>query len=265
MSGSKVLIGIPAYNEAHSIASVVHRSIPHGASVVVVDDGSTDSTGAEALHAGATVIRHERNSGKGVAVATLFRHAIVEGADILVLIDGDGQHDPCEIPMVAGPCCSGRADVVVGSRFHPDSHHSTPRIRRLGQLAFNAMTSVASGVPCSDSQSGFRAFSRRAFCSMRLTEASFSVESEMQFECRVRNLRLAEIPISCSYEMPPKRNVLCHGAGVLSRLTAMAVRRRALKGGPAVALPDTPVTVTYGVPAQAHGVLESAAVSVTGD
>jgi hypothetical protein len=224
--GSKIVVGIPAYNEERAIADVVARALPHAAEVVVVDDGSADQTALHALRAGAVIIRHSVNSGKGAAVVALFQYAIDHMADVLVLIDGDGQHDPDEIPAVAAPCVENRADVVVGSRFVAEARSATPFVRKLGQHAFNAMTTLASGVRCSDSQSGFRAFRRRAFCAMRLSETSFSVECEMQFEVRKRGLILAEVPITCRYDQPPKRNVVSHGAGVLSRLTAMAFRRR---------------------------------------
>jgi glycosyltransferase involved in cell wall biosynthesis len=242
----KIMVGIPAFNEESSIASVVQRSLAHGTTVVVLDDGSTDRTSIRALAAGATVIRHKANAGKGVAVASLFDHAIRAQADILVLLDADGQHDPAEIPALVAKCLGGGADAVVGSRFHRDARSQTPRVRRLGQIAFNGMTALASGVNCSDSQSGFRAFSRRAICSMRLTESSFSVESEMQFEYRTRGLRVAEVPISCSYEQPPKRNVMAHGAKVLSRLMRMAIERRALGLAPSGTLPIAPRMVLTG-------------------
>lgn len=241
---TRVMVGVPAFNEQTTIRKVVLGAFQHADLVVVLDDGSTDATSAEAMAAGATVIRHQFNSGKGVAVASLFRHAIQSGSDVLVLIDADGQHQPDEIPaLIDALQREPNADMVVGSRFHEQSESATPRIRRVGQIVFNSMTSVASGVYCSDSQSGFRAFRRRAFCSMHLSEASFSVESEMQFECRARNLRLTEVPISCSYEAPPKRNVLGHGLGVLVRLTRMTVRRRTLGSMPEAAVSPVPPTV----------------------
>lgn len=223
----RIIVGIPAYNEERSIADVVAASLPYAESVVVVDDGSTDLTPYRALGAGATVIRHTRNGGKGAAVATLFRHAVEQQADLLVMIDGDGQHDPAQIPLVAAPCLAGVADVVVGSRYL-SQRSDVPLHRTLGQRAFNVMTALASGVPCSDSQSGFRAFSRRAVCAMRLAETSFSVESEQQFECLAHGLRLAEVPISCRYDLPEKRSAYVQGVGVLSRLATMSLRRRLL-------------------------------------
>jgi glycosyltransferase involved in cell wall biosynthesis len=230
-SNPKVIVGIPAFNEQDKIADVVRGALPHAAAVVVVDDGSRDLTALNAMNAGAMVIRHRHNAGKGAAVATLFRYAVEQGADALVLIDGDGQHDPDEIRRVVAPVLAGGADVVVGSRYLTQ-HSDTPLHRMLGQRAFNVMTALASGVPCTDSQSGFRAFSRRAFCAMRIAETTFSVECEQQFECALRGLRLIEVPISCRYDLPEKRSAYVQGVEVLSRLCAMLVRRRLLRQVP---------------------------------
>jgi glycosyltransferase involved in cell wall biosynthesis len=231
----KIVVGIPAYNEERTIADIVKRSLPHAMEVVVADDGSMDMTAFRAHRAGARVLRHRTNQGKGAAVTTLFDYALRSDADVLVLLDGDGQHDPSEIPAVAAPCIDGEADVVVGSRFL-SIKSEVPLHRSMGQRAFNFMTALASGVPCSDSQSGFRAFDRQALRSMRLTELSFSVECEQQFECRIRGLRLTEVPISCTYEVPVKRSVVGQGFLVLSRLTRLLVTRRLLLKEPAIAL-----------------------------
>ncbi len=229
----RVVVGIPAHNEQETIADVVAGARLHAPMVVVVDDGSTDLTALHAIRSGAVVVRHTRNGGKGAAVASLFRYAIAEQADVLVLIDGDGQHDPAEIPALVAPCLAGSADVVVGSRFLSE-RSNTPRHRSLGQRAFNIMTALASGVPCSDSQSGFRAFNRRAICAMRIAERSFSVECEQQFECLIHGLRLGEVPIGCRYDRPEKRSAYVQGIDVLSRLAAMTVQRRLLGYSPVV-------------------------------
>jgi len=241
----KVFVGIPAYNEARVIASVVAGALPHAASVIVVDDGSTDETAFRARAVGAIVIRHRTNHGKGAAVATLFDYAVRNGADALVLLDGDGQHDAAEIPAVLAPVLAAEADLVVGSRFL-SVRSAVPLHRTVGQRAFNVMTALASGVPCSDSQSGFRAFSRRAFCVMRLSEASFSVECEQQFECLLHGLRLAEVPITCSYDVPEKRSAYRQGVNVLGRLGSMALRRRMLGQTPgAVPASDAAIALPY--------------------
>jgi glycosyltransferase involved in cell wall biosynthesis len=245
-SDPKVIVGIPAFNEQDRIADVVRGALPHAAAVVVVDDGSRDLTARNALDAGAVVIRHMRNAGKGAAVATLFRYAVEQDADALVLIDGDGQHDPDEIRDVVGPVLTGGADVVVGSRFLTQ-HSDTPLHRMLGQRAFNVMTALASGVACTDSQSGFRAFSRRAFCAMRIAETTFSVECEQQFECALHGLQLIEVPISCRYDLPEKRSAFGQGVEVLSRLCVMSFRRRVLRQVPIhVPYPSEFVTTAHG-------------------
>ena len=228
LPGANIFVGIPAHNEERAISAVVAGALPFASTVIVVDDGSSDLTAFRARTAGAVVIRHRRNLGKGAAVARLFDYAVEHGADVLVLLDGDGQHDPREIPEVAAPCLVGDAEVVVGSRYLT-VRSTVPWHRSLGQRAFNVMTAVASGVPCSDSQSGFRAFNRRALCSMRFAEASFSVECEQQFECAVRGLRLREVPISCSYLLPEKRSAYVQGLSVLYRLARMSMRRRLLR------------------------------------
>lgn len=236
---TSVVVGIPAFNEERAIAEVVAGALRYAATVVVVDDGSSDATAFQAMQAGAHLIRHAHNRGKGAAVASLFAYAKEHGADVLVMIDGDGQHNPDEIPVVAGPCLRKEADIVVGSRFL-SVKSAVPLHRSLGQRAFNVMTAIASGVPCSDSQSGFRSFSRRAFCTMQLTESSFSVECEQQFECLLRDLKLVEVPISCDYRVPEKRSAYAQGFLVLRRLSSMMVRRRVLGRDPASPLAAAP-------------------------
>jgi glycosyltransferase involved in cell wall biosynthesis len=248
-----IIVGIPAYNEGDTIAAVVSGSARYATTVVVVDDGSGDLTSYRALRAGAVVIRHTGNGGKGAAVATLFRHAVQLQADALVLIDGDGQHDPGEIPTVVAPCLDGTADVVVGSRYL-SQRSAVPVHRTLGQRAFNVMTTLASGIPCSDSQSGFRAFNRRAICAMRIAESTFSVECEQQFECQAHGLRLREAPISCRYDLAEKRSAYVQGVLVLSRLVAIALDRRILR--------KTPVSIEHAgrvlAPASALAELDAA-------
>jgi glycosyltransferase involved in cell wall biosynthesis len=211
----RVVAIIPAYNEERAIGSVVLKTVPVVDEVIVVDDGSRDGTADLAVRAGATVVRHDVNKGKGVALRTGFRHARERHPDAVVTIDADGQHMPSEIPAVAQPVLEGRADIVVGSRYlQPTS--DVPLARIWGHRFFNFVTNRSSGVPVTDSQSGFRAFSTRAIENFTFTSNSFSVESEMQFVARERGLRLVEVPIVIRYDDPPKRNVFVHGLVVLN-------------------------------------------------
>ena len=211
----RVIAIIPAYNEERVIGSMILKTLPMVDEILVIDDGSTDLTADIAVRAGATVIRHGVNQGKGVALRTGFRHARERHPDAVVTLDGDGQHAPNEIPAVVRPVIEQRADIVVGSRYlEPTS--DVPLARVWGHRFFNFVTNRSTGVNVTDSQSGFRAFSARALESFNFTSNSFSVESEMQFLARERGLRLVEVPIVIRYDDPPKRNVFVQGLIVLN-------------------------------------------------
>ncbi|HET7034051.1 MAG TPA: glycosyltransferase family 2 protein, partial [Thermomicrobiaceae bacterium] len=225
---SGILAAIPAYNEAATIAQVVLAARHHVDEVLVIDDGSSDLTSRMAEGAGATVIRHERNLGKAAGIMTAFRAAARRDSRVLVLLDGDGQHDPHEIPALLEPLQAGQADVVVGSRFL-NVRNPIPFYRTIGQRVLNVATRLGSGIHCSDSQCGYRAFSRRAYRGLQLRETflhGLAVESEMQFEIAARGLRLAEVPVYVRYDDRARRSPLKHGFGVLYRVLALTSERR---------------------------------------
>jgi glycosyltransferase involved in cell wall biosynthesis len=226
-NGHNVIAVIPAYNEERFIGSVVLQARRHVDRVIVVDDGSTDATGAIAAAAGALVLRHEPNQGKGVALNTGFQKARDLDAGAVVLLDGDGQHLPGEVPCVLGPVLAGEADIVVGSRYL-EGDCAVPRHRVWGHRAFNLLTHWTSGVPVSDSQSGFRAFSPRAIDAVAFASNGFSVESEMQFLAREHDLRLVEVPITADYQEKPKRSVVQHGLRVLNGVLRLVGQYRPL-------------------------------------
>jgi glycosyltransferase involved in cell wall biosynthesis len=222
-----VAIAIPSYNEDRFIGSVVLKALRYADLVLVVDDGSTDQTAAIAGAAEAVVIRHGANMGKAASINTAFRWAMELGVAALVLIDGDGQHAPDEIPKLLAPVLRGEADMVVGTRFGAVKS-AIPSYRRAGQRALTTLTNLISGLPVSDSQSGFRAFSPRALELMRFQSRRFAVESEMQCVAKQAGLRVAEEPISAVYAEPAKRNPVRHGASVVRSLVNMVERRRPL-------------------------------------
>ena len=223
----KVVIGIPAYNEDRFIASVVIKAKNYADQVIVVDDGSTDMTCEVAESAGATVIRHLVNMGKGHALNTAFQAAREMGADCLVVIDGDGQHHPEEIPEVIHHVLEGNADMVVGSRYL-EVRSSVPWHRIWGHRAFTLLGNLGSGIFLTDSQNGFRAFSRRAIEVMHFQESGFSVESEMQFLAKEHGLRVIEAPITIRYQDAPKRSVVAHGLSVLDGILRLIGQYRPL-------------------------------------
>jgi glycosyltransferase involved in cell wall biosynthesis len=219
-----IIAAIPCFNEELFIGSVVLKTRDYVDQVIVVDDGSTDGTALVAEKAGATVIKHERNRGKGAAVATAFGRAGELGCRALVLLDGDGQHDPAFIPSLVRPILDGDADMVVGSRFL-DVRSSVPGYRIWGHRVLTLLTNVGSRVKLTDSQSGLRAFSARAVQVMSFAEGGLSVESEMQFRANEAGLRVAEVPVRVGYHGRPKRSPVTHGVGVLNSIIGLVSRR----------------------------------------
>jgi len=219
---------IAAYNEDRFIGSVVLKTRHYVDQVVVVDDGSTDQTAQIASEAGAIVIRHEKNCGKAEAINTGLERAREMDAAVVVLIDADGQHDPAEIPALLAPLEAQQADIVVGSRFL-GVRSPIPRWRTLGQHALTLATNVASGVALTDSQSGFRALSRKALQTLTFRPGGgFSVESEMQFLVQQHRLSIIEVPVRMMYVERSKRNPFTHGFQVLNGILALVSQHRPL-------------------------------------
>jgi glycosyltransferase involved in cell wall biosynthesis len=218
---------IPAYNEERFIGSVVLKTLDYINQVIVIDDGSTDATAQIAAKAGAQVISHDCNQGKGAALNTAFHLARELNSNAVVLLDADGQHCPEEIEQVLAPILDGEADIVLGSRYIGE-HNEIPRHRVMGHWVFNRITRMASGVPASDSQSGYRAFSNQAIQAICFSSTGFSVESEMQFLIREHDLKYVEVPITIRYSDKPKRNVLQHGLHVLNGILRLAGQYRPL-------------------------------------
>jgi glycosyltransferase involved in cell wall biosynthesis len=223
----KIIAIIPAYNEDRFIGSVVLKAHQYAETVIVVDDGSSDVTAAIAEAAGATVVKHEQNQGKGVALNTGFSRALDLHPSVVVMLDGDGQHKPEEIPELIRPILRGQADMVIGSRFR-DTKSKIPLWRQVGQHVLTFITNIASGVTTSDSQSGFRAFSYNALKTLQIKSDGFSIESEMQFWARKNNIRIKEASISCLYNEKAKRNPFKHGVEVLNGILQLISRSRPL-------------------------------------
>jgi glycosyltransferase involved in cell wall biosynthesis len=225
---SPTLAIIAAYNEDRFIGSVVLKTRRFVDQVLVVDDGSTDETVRVAEDAGATVIQHDRNQGKAQAINTGLQHARDLDAALVILLDADGQHNPKEIPALIAPIETGEADVVVGSRFL-GVRSRIPRWRVLGQHALTVATNMASGVPLTDSQSGFRALSRKALHAFVFRSGGgFSIESEMQFLVNRHNLTVKEVAVEMSYDEGPKRNPFTHGMQVINGILTLVSQHRPL-------------------------------------
>jgi len=224
-----ILAAIPAYNEEIAIGSVVLRAKKHADIVLVIDDGSSDATAAVAAAAGALVLPHERNLGKGAAIRDAFNRAKELGVDILVLLDADGQHNPDEIPDLVVPIQDGTADMVIGSRFL-DKKSAIPKYRRAGQEVLTVLTNRVSHSSVTDSQSGFRAFSKRAIQSLSLQEAGIGIESAMLQAASDAGLQIAEVPVSCRYDVEhaSKMGSVRHGFSVVNTLLKIVEERQPL-------------------------------------
>lgn len=217
---------IPAYNEEKYIGSVVLKALQYVHHVIVVDDGSADQTAEVAGLAGAIVVRHMVNRGKGVALNTGFSKAQeLFLPNVVVTMDGDWQHMPEELPLVMGPILNDTADLVIGSRYLEKTSH-VPIQRVLGHWGFTSLVNALSGTPLTDSQSGFRAFSLPAITALIFSSKGFSVESEMQFLARDYRFRVTEVPITIRYEDKPKRSVIVHGLKVLNGVLALIGQHR---------------------------------------
>jgi glycosyltransferase involved in cell wall biosynthesis len=222
----RVLAGIAAYNEARYIGSIVLQARQYVDEVIVVDDGSTDNTARVAELAGATVIRHAENRGKGAAIQSILTEAKKRNPDTLVLLDADAQHNPNEIPILIKPISEG-FDLVIGSR--EAQNDKTPRYRRIGKKVISRSTRLASKANIFDSESGFRALSPKAINELELKENGFAIESEMITRAAEKNLKITEVPISNIYTMDGSTlNPIRHGIDVLSRIIVMISQRRPL-------------------------------------
>lgn len=218
---------IPAYNEERFIGSLVIAVRSFVDKVVVIDDGSADRTTEIARKAGAVVVQHTVNQGKAAAVNTGFQYVRQFGPVAVVMLDGDGQHRAEDIPTVLAPVLARQADIVVGSRFLAVKSE-IPVYRQVGQHGLNLVTNLTSGVSLSDTQSGFRAFSRQALEQLCFSQSGFSIESEMQFQVREHQLHVAEVPIHVTYAEPAKRNPFSHGMQVVNGVLRLVGQTRPL-------------------------------------
>jgi glycosyltransferase involved in cell wall biosynthesis len=238
--GRRVIVCIPAFNEAKSVRVIIEKAKKFASEVIVCDDGSIDSTGEIAEAAGATVTTHEFNKGYGAAIKTLFHAALEKDADFIVTLDADGQHEPDQIPDFIRPLADGDADIVIGSRFLDQrSRDEIPRYRAFGIKTITRFIHNESW-NISDAQSGFRAYSKKALAKLKLYELGMSISTEILFRAREKDFVIREIPIKINYDVESSstHNFLIHGLGVLASVIQFISLRKPLVfyGIPGIAL-----------------------------
>ena len=208
---------IPAFNEEEALPDVIAKTLKYVDKVIIVNDGSIDKTAEVAFEAGAEVINHSTNLGKGEALKSGFK--AVGNDSIIITIDGDGQHNPDEIPDLIKPIIENGADLVNGSRYMNGPEENTPAYRRVGQRVLDIATNISAGITVTDSQSGFRAFSPKSKSCFRFKDTGFGIESEMLVDAAEAGLKIVEVPITVRYDLDGStKDPITHGVGVLLRI-----------------------------------------------
>jgi len=205
MSEPLISVVIPAYNEEHSIGFLLQRThdvlrkegLPY--EIIVVNDGSTDKTAEIAKEYNVLLVNNEKNLGKGGSLRTGFKHA---KGKLIITMDADGSHQPEDLPYLISPILKGDADAVFGSRFvNGKGKDTTSKLHLFGNAILNFVILLLTGKQISDSQSGFRAFTRDILKKITLTSSRYEIESEMLIKILDRKFRFIEIPINCKKRM----------------------------------------------------------------
>ena len=225
-----VIACIPAFNEEQHIASVVRSCSKHVDKVIVCNDGSTDNTASEANSSGAYVINHLANMGKGKSMKSLFELCELMNADIVVTIDGDGQLDPNEIPKLIQPIKEKNSDIVIGNRFK--SNNKIPKYRKFGNDMLDKITKMASKLQIEDTQSGFRAYSKKAIEKIHFTTNGFGADAEILLSALEQELMISEEPVIVIYDTGGRtstKNPISHTSEVVVSLIEEISLKRPLR------------------------------------
>ena len=218
-------MGIPSYNEEKNIAGIIQRLSEIADTIIVCNDGSTDSTGKIAEKMGAIVINHERNLGYGAAIRSLFLKARELDCDMLVTLDSDGQHRLEDVLPVSEPIIKNQADLVIGSRFLEGNQENIPKYRKAGIKMITKLANISLEESVTDSQSGFRAYNKKILSEITPSEQGMGVSNEILMKSSKKGFKITEVPIVVSYEgKTSTQHPISHGVSVsLSTLKFISI------------------------------------------
>ena len=211
----KITVGIPAFNEEKNIASIISRLKDFTDSIVVCDDGSSDMTAKIAEDMGAILVKHPKNLGYGAAIRTIFLKAKDLESDVLVTLDGDGQHQIMDVEKILKPIEKNQADIVIGSRFL-DKKSDVPKYREFGINVITKVTNVTIKNKLTDAQSGLRAYSKKVLSEIAPSDSGMGISTEILIKASSKGLKIVEVPITISYAGETSTlNPVSHGTSVL--------------------------------------------------
>lgn len=221
----KIIATIPCFNTEATIKDVILATKKYVDEVMIIDDGSDDNTAITAKNLGAFVLKHNENKGYGKAIKSCFSAALANNADIIITIDGDGQHDPDDIPRLLDPILRREADVIIGSRFL--GSNDVPSYRKFGISIINNLWNVGADMKLSDSQSGFRVYRKDIVENLNLLENGMAISIEILEQIRNKGVAIGEIPIKCYYKSSSMnlRSVF-HGLGVAASTIKIRLNER---------------------------------------
>ena len=212
----KIIIGIPAFNEEKNIASIITKLMGITDTIIVCNDGSSDLTSEIAEKMGAVVINHEKNLGYGGAIRSIFFKAKEMNGDVLVTFDADGQHRVEDVKTVIEPIINQEADLVIGSRFLDESEKEVPQYRKVGIKVITKITNASIKKQLTDSQSGFRAYSKQVINELNPSELGMGISTEILIKASSKNFKIFEVPIKIIYSGDTStHNPVTHGSSVI--------------------------------------------------
>ena len=212
----KIIVGIPAFNEEKNIATIITKLADITDTIIVCNDGSSDLTSDIAERMGAFVINHEKNLGYGAAIRSIFLKAKELDGDILVTFDADGQHRIEDIEKVTKPIIDQEVDLVIGSRFLDESEKEVPQYRKVGIKVITKITNASIKKQLTDSQSGFRAYSKKVLNELNPSELGMGISTEILIKASSKNFRITEVPIKILYAGDTStHNPVSHGSSVI--------------------------------------------------